>query len=431
MDPAAARLLFHEARALLARLERVEPFALQETMVPAACVPAAALAGMERSARAARAAVREAVRAFLAWLDGAGRGAAAAEGQRRFCLLRLRFNAALARVDTFADVLSQRSEHGVGVWLAGLDAAAADLLALPDAYTPPPVVCYLDRGLGAAIRRARTRLPGGGPSPVAILRVPRERMVGSGIAASIAHEVGHQAAALLELVPSLRPTLRGLGRGPGGGAWVYWERWLSEILADLWAVAQVGVAGTMGLMAVVSLPRPFVFRVSLDDPHPFPWIRVALSCAMGDALYPHPQWTRLRRLWEALYPLDGLDAGRRAVLAALVAGMPGLVALLAHHRPRPLGGRTLAEGLSLADRVPARLTALHQAWRRAPALARRARPALALAVVGQARADGRLGPEAEGAWVAALLRAWALRRTLSPAPRRARPGATRRRALAA
>ena len=41
-------------------------------------------------------------------------------------------------------------------------------------------------------------------------------------------------------------------------------------------------AGT-GLMAVVSLPRPFVFRLDMEDPHPFPWIRVKLSIAMGHA----------------------------------------------------------------------------------------------------------------------------------------------------
>ena len=46
----------------------------------------------------------------------------------------------------------------------------------------------------------------------------------------------------------------------------------------------------MGLMGVVSLPRAFVFRIDLADPHPTPWLRVKLSAAMGQALYPHPQW---------------------------------------------------------------------------------------------------------------------------------------------
>ena len=39
-------------------------------------------------------------------------------------------------------------------------------------YEPPPVICYVDRGQGAAIRRAKTRLPGGRDNPVAVIRIP-------------------------------------------------------------------------------------------------------------------------------------------------------------------------------------------------------------------------------------------------------------------
>ena len=73
-------------------------------------------------------------------------------------------------------------------------------------------------------------------------------MVGSGIASSLVHEVGHQGAALLDLVGSLRPLLQALQRGTGGQAqvWQLWERWISEIVADFWSLARVGVAATMG-----------------------------------------------------------------------------------------------------------------------------------------------------------------------------------------
>ena len=127
----------------------------------------------------------------MRWLRGPGRAASPALMQRRFTLLRIRFNEVLSQFDLFSDVLTQRSEHETGVFLSGLDVLAADALTFPDRRsTPPEVVCYLDRGPGAAIRRARTRLPGGGESPVAIVRVPRERMVGFGVGASLLHEVG-------------------------------------------------------------------------------------------------------------------------------------------------------------------------------------------------------------------------------------------------
>jgi hypothetical protein len=305
LAPAASWLLAQEARALLTRLAGVQPFALHVPMVPAAAVSLAAQTAIDRYLMRGRRELRGLVVGFLRWLRGpAGRAATAAEAQRRFTFLRLRFQSGLTQFDIFADALSQRSEHDNGVRLSGLDVVAADALTLPGGYyEAPPVICYLDRGHGAAIRRARTRLPGGGENPVAIIRVPRERMIGSGIASSLVHEVGHQGAALLDLVNSLQLALRDRKSEEERErrAWELWERWLSEIVADFWSVARVGVAATLGLLAVVSLPRAFVFRVSMDDPHPFPWIRVLLSCALGQALYPHPQFTP-RRTWTTTGP---------------------------------------------------------------------------------------------------------------------------------
>ena len=406
---AARDLLAQEARALLTRVQRIEPFALHEPMVPAANVSPSARAAIDRSVALGRRELLGRVQQFLYWLTSPpGRTAPPPVARRRLAALRLRFNAVLTRVDVFADVLTQRSEHGTGVWLAGLDAAAADGLALPGYYDAPPAICYLDRGMGAAIRRARTRLPGGGDNPVAIVRIPRERMIGSGVAASLFHEVGHQAAALLDLVASLRAAIA-TQPGAGTGAWVYWERWISEILADLWALARLGIGATLGLIAVVSLPRPFVFRIELDDPHPFPWIRVRLSCALGQALYPHPQWGRTARLWKALYPLDPLSTDKRQLIDRLQAGMPGLIRLMLGHRPASLRGRALGAVLEPDSRQPMRLRQLYHAWLDMPMQAYRTRPALVLAVIGQARADGRLSPEGEGRLLAKLLRHWALR----------------------
>ncbi len=408
-DSFAPWMLLQEARALLTRLARVKPFALHEPMVPAAGISLLAQTAIERHLAEERRQLRGRVGNFLEWLHSLeGRRASPAEQQRRFTFLRLRFNAVLSQFDLFADALTQRSEHETGVWLSGLDAVAADALSLPDYYPSPPVVCYLDRGLGAAIRRARTRLPGGGDNPVAIIRVPRERMVGSGIASSLVHEVGHQAAALLDLVDSLRRELQ----QRADNIWRFWERWISEIVADFWSVARVGVASTLGLMGVVSLPQAFVFRVNLDDPHPIPWIRVKLSCAMGKALYPHPQWDRLARLWESFYPTEGLNKARQRLIAGLESGMPEFVDSLVHHRPRALRGASLIEALTVDERQPARLAAYHQSWRTGPRAMYRASPALVFAVIGQAKMEGRMSPEEESTTVAKLLTHWALRSTL-------------------
>jgi hypothetical protein len=256
-------------------------------------------------------------------------------------------------------------------------------------------------------------MPGGGENPVAVIRIPRERMIGSGIASSLIHETGHQAAALLELVPSLEQVLRAKQQtARESSTWRLWERWISEIVSDFWSVARVGVVSTLGLIGVVSLPRPFVFRINVDDPHPTPWIRVKLSCAIGDGLYPHPQWQRVAKLWESYYPTAGLDDERRNLLARLEESLPEFVATLISHRPKALRGRSLREAMNVEQRTPGRLTQVFAAWNTAPELMYRAPPSLAFAVLGQARADGHMSPEDESELLAKLLTFWAMRSTL-------------------
>ncbi|WP_065377117.1 hypothetical protein [Ensifer adhaerens] len=415
IDPFTFRMLEEEARGLQTRLDRVKPFALLEPMVPAANLFPNAQSAIERALIDGRRELRRLMASFLAWLQRARAAATPADAQRRLSILRLRFHQVLNEFDMYSDVITQRSEHDNGPWLSGLDSVAADALTLQGQfYELPPVVCHLERGPGAAIRRARTRLPGGRTSPVAVIRVPRERMVGSGIASSLIHETGHQAAALIELVPSLRAMLKPLKEqaSPDKDLWGIWDRWISEIVADFFSVARVGITSTIGLIGVVSLPRAFVFRVDVNDPHPTPWLRVKISAAIGQALYPHPQWARISALWEQLYPREGLDLERRTLFERLENHMPQFVARLVEHRPEKLRGQTLPEVLQVQTRAPMQLSMMFQSWSRSPAGMYRARPTVVFAVLGQARADGKLSPEDESVLIGKLLTFWALKSTL-------------------
>lgn len=412
-DEAARALLVQEARALLTRIARLSPFALQMPMVTAAAVSPAAQIGVERLLMRGRRELLHMVRRFLRWLRGRARSAA--EAQRRFNVLRLRFDTIIRQFDVFASVLGQRSQHEVGVWVAGLDDVAADALALPgDYFVAPPIICYLDHHHGAAIRRARTRLPGGPANPVAVISIPRERMIGSGIASSLVHEVGHQGAAMLRLLPSLRTALHARARREPAHApaWQWFENWISELTADFWSVARVGVGSTLGLMAVLSLPAPFVFRFDSVDPHPIPWLRVKASCAFGNLLYPDPQWGHLAEIWHALYPLQAVDPAVLDLLARCAAKLGDLAELIAEHRPATLRGDALGDVLASEALRPARLRAQLATWRARPELVERATPCHVFAVIGQARADGRLSPEAEARALSRLLSYWALKSSL-------------------
>lgn len=411
----ALRLIAHEVAGLIGRVEMVRPFSLHETMVPGAMPSGRALREIDAYLARGRAELLRMARSFLAWLrSGRAERTHLEVVQRRFVFLRLRVNAALTQFDLFADAISQRSETDTGVWLAGLDALARDALTVPGApYRVPELLCYLDRGLGAAIRRARTRLPGGGVNPVAVVRVPRERMVGLGIASSLVHEAGHQGAALVGLVPALRramePTLRSksANQGLGPSPWTYWHRWMAEIAADLWSVARLGISSTLGLMNVVSLPRVFVFRANLDDPHPTPWIRVLLSAELGRQLYPHPYWQRLLGVWRAAYPPDfeGMHAARLALLAEHV---PTFVRRILEVPMPGVPARSLAQFLVDRELSPQRLEEHVERWCRAPQYLERLRPCRAFAVVGYCRLARGRSPAGEIPLFSSLLTRWAL-----------------------
>ena len=400
-----------EARALLARVHRMRPMVVQESMTPAAAADVRTRRAIDVSLRRDQVRVKAELVRLLHWLtSSASADASSVELQDKLVRARLQFNDVLTNLDMFADALSQRSERDTGIWLAGLDVAAEDVLALPGYYETPPVLCYLDRGPGAAIRRARTRLPGGGDNPIALIQIPRERMVATGVAASLAHETGHQAAALLQLVEALRLELQQVD----GEVWRLWERWISEIVADLWAVAKLGPTATMGLIGVLGLPTYFVFRISATDPHPAPWLRVKLSAAIGRALYPDAQWDELEALWDELYPISRASAAQRAGLAQLADSIDELAERLLAHRCAALSPHPLGDAIAIDDRSPAalRATLAEARWReRLPD----ARPSRALAVVGQARWTRAITPAAERRTISNLLATWAIRRTLGRA----------------
>jgi len=107
----ASWLLEQEARALLTRLDRVKPFALQETMVPAAGLMPASQTAIERYLLRGRRELRNHVRSYIDWLGGPGQVASPVEMQRRFTVLKLRFNTALSQLDLFSEAIRQRRQQ--------------------------------------------------------------------------------------------------------------------------------------------------------------------------------------------------------------------------------------------------------------------------------------------------------------------------------
>lgn len=406
--------LENEAISMLGRLDMQQPFSLSIPMVAAASVSDDAFRLITDHLVSGNRELKHRVNGFIQKLRNK-KFSNAADAQSEYALLKLRFNDILDQLDIFADVLTQRSEHRVGVWVAGLDVLATDTLNVGfQLFEPPPIICFLERGHGAAIRKARTRLPGGDLNPVGIIQVPRERMVGSGIASSLIHEVGHQAAASLDLITSLRDAIKAKSRNSSPDkkqAWYLFDRWISEIVADFWAMGHLGIGASQGLMNVVSLPQYFMFRIKLDDPHPFPWIRVKLSLAFGEKLFPDPQWQRFQKLWQSLYPMDSINAEKKKIIEGIEKTIPEFTDLMIKHQTQKTKGMALVDVLPIEGRSPSELRNYHKQWQNQLSRMENAKPSLVFAVIGQARADNQISASQESMLLSKLLTKWALARS--------------------
>ena len=142
-----------ETRALLTRLDSLQLLSYRIPAVRAASVDPAASEAIDRHIVVAKRELRALARRTVTTAGQRREHQREQQLVRNYSLLRLRFMATLNQLDIFADAVSQRAESDYGVWLAGLDAVARDALRIPGVPTPPPLVVYLDRGAGAAIRR--------------------------------------------------------------------------------------------------------------------------------------------------------------------------------------------------------------------------------------------------------------------------------------
>ena len=117
-----------------------------------------------------------------------------------------------------------------------------------------------------------------------------------------------------------------------------------------------------------------------------------------------------------MYPLAGLRPQLLAIIAELRATMPDLVSVLVEHRPRAAAGLVARRGAPQPGAATGRRCCERfSVWEADPSRMALAPPTVAFAVLGQARASGRLSPERESALLRRLIGAWAVRSSLETA----------------
>jgi hypothetical protein len=214
-----------------------------------------------------------------------------------------------------------------------------DAVLTPLGIQCPPVLVYLDAGLGASILRAGVRLwDGGSLSPAAAIKLTRFNIYRP---TSMLHEAGHQVAHLTGWNDELRAALR---KGiPDLQVAQAWEGWASELGPDLIAFAHSGYGAIAALHDVVMGEAQQVFNYPLGDPHPIAFLRVLVGIQMCIRFFGSGPWDTLARSWQATHRLSAAPADLQPLLARSVEQLPRIVEIGLRTPMRSFGGRALAD----------------------------------------------------------------------------------------
>ncbi len=244
-------------------------------------------------------------------------------------------------LDFFADAIATRANPRIGALLRAADTLARhsmERVLLPLGRSAPPVLTYVDKGIGASILKAGLRLwDGGVDNPVAAIKVVRHNLLRP---TSLIHEAGHQVAHILDWNRELATML---ADGLPGSLGQTVASWASEIAADAFAFVNAGYASVAALHDVVDGGRRQVFVYHQGDPHPISYVRVLLGVEMCRYSYGHGPWDDLASLWCTRYTLDSAPESSRGLIRALLPHLGHLATLTLEGPRRAFGGVPLTQ----------------------------------------------------------------------------------------
>lgn len=260
--------------------------------------------------------------------------------------LRRRYARAEAVVDFYGDAVNTRTSPRMGAVLRGLDTLAVHSMhqvLRPLGIETPPVLTYLDKGLGASILRSGARLWDSSLSPAAAIKITRHNLWQP---TSLVHETGHQVAHLTgwnaELGHALRTALSSHSRLLAE----VWQGWAGEVAADTYAFCLLGFAPVPALATVVDGRPSLVYRMLPGDPHPISALRVQFNVALCRSWFGAGPWDSLGARWAERHPLDQAPPDIARIVAESIPALPILVDVCTRLPMRAFGGVPLS---ALAD----------------------------------------------------------------------------------
>jgi hypothetical protein len=286
--------------------------------------------------------LRREVEALAADLRAADTTEELARVRLRLVAFRRRYLQTETTLDFYGDAVNTRTSPGLAALLRACDLLAVQSMREvlePLGKDVPPVLTYIDKGLGASILRAGLRLwDGGSLSPAATIKITRHNLYRP---TSLIHETGHQVAHVLGWNEELARELRSVLTPFSAEVATAWEGWASEIAADVFAFVHTGYASVVALHDVLAGEQLSVFRYPIGDPHPIPYLRVLLGVEMCVRFFGAGPWDELARSWIRMHPLGSAPDDVRRLLQRSVQVLPAVVDACLRAPMRAFSGRPI------------------------------------------------------------------------------------------
>jgi len=262
--------------------------------------------------------------------------------QHQLVQFRKRYLRTEVLLDFYTDAINTRTNPTIAALLRGCDALCHQSmvpLLQPMGKAVPPVLTYIDQGLGASILKAGLRLwDGQTESAVAAIKIVRHNLYRP---TALIHESGHQISHILgwnqELASALNQTLSSASSEISE----IWASWASEIAADAIAFVHTGYAAIASLHDVLAGGNSFVFNFVLGNPHPISYVRVLLGVEMCRQFFGTGPWDNLAYSWKHSHSLDYADPTVRDILQGSLSLLPKISDLVLSTPMQAFRGKAL------------------------------------------------------------------------------------------
>jgi hypothetical protein len=244
----------------------------------------------------------------------------------------------------FTDAINTRTNPGIAAILRGCDVICQKSLTrvlAPFGIVTPPILTYLDKGLGASILKHGLRLwDHRTVSPAAAIKVTYHNLSRP---TAIQHEAGHQLAHLLDWNTELRQTLYDGLRQDDDIIATAWSNWASEIAADAFAFVNAGYAAVAALHDVLAGSPHFVMAYNPNDPHPISYLRVLMNIEMCRTYFGAGAWDDLETYWRKTYQVNEYAFHDAQIIQQSERLLPKIVPLILSTPQRAFRGKRLID----------------------------------------------------------------------------------------